>query len=190
MVYYWDIVDETKPETLIDQPINANKSITLCGITISAEPEFGIFKPSYEISITKQDFRVVTQGVRENLNKPRICAEFDNMFEFEKGWNFDIDCNFYGKGHERGFYWFTNFCTIDICVSKSFFNNSLNIETGVTNITDSDYRYVRTFTSRGYLTIKNKYDQRNVYLQINYRFNPAKSKYLGTGAGNDEKARM
>ena len=190
MVYYWDIVDETKPETLIDQPINANKSITLCGITISAEPEFGIFKPSYEISITKQDFRVVTQGVRENLNKPRICAEFDNMFEFEKGWSFDIDCNFYGKGHERGFYWFTNFCTIDICVSKSFFNNSLNIETGVTNITDSDYRYVRTFTSRGYLTIKNKYDQRNVYLQINYRFNPAKSKYLGTGAGNDEKARM
>lgn len=190
MVYYWDIVDESMLETLITHPINADKNVTRFMVNLSASPEFGVYTPSYEISLAKQDFSVVSQGIKENLNKPRICAELDNMFEFENGWCFDVDFNFYGKGHNAEFYWFTNFCTIDVCVSKSFFNNSLNIETGITNITDTDYRYVTTYSSRGYQTIKDKNDQRNIYLQINYRFNPVKSKYKGTGAGNDEKARM
>jgi hypothetical protein len=34
------------------------------------------------------------------------------------------------------------------------------------------------------------YDTKEFYIQIQYRFNPAKSKYKGTSAGNDEKERL
>jgi hypothetical protein len=79
---------------------------------------------------------------------------------------------------------------LDFCVSKSFFGDALNVEVGVSDITSDTRRDVKYLSSVGYMNIYDTYDTREFYIEIQYRFNPAKSKYKGMGAGNDEKERL
>ena len=101
-----------------------------------------------------------------------------------------MDVNFYGKGHCESNYFRSNYFVLDFCVSKSFLDGALNVEAGVSDITGDTRRDIKSLSKMGYMNIYDTYDTREFYLQIQYRFNPAKSKYKGTGAGNDEKERM
>ena len=49
---------------------------------------------------------------------------------------------------------------------------------------------VKLYKQSGYLEQTNIYDRRRFSVSVKYNFNPAKSKYKGTGAGNDEKSRL
>ena len=75
-------------------------------------------------------------------------------------------------------------------IEKSFLNDALSVEIGVVDIFYKTRNDIRLSTETGFLDIHKKSDSREFTLTVKYRFNPAKSKYKGTGAGNDERARM
>ena len=189
-IMYWGIVDNANPEVLIDRPINFDKNVRGFKLNLSAAPEFGCYTPQFDITFAKQKFDIESQGVTEHLNKPHFSVEIDNCFELKKGWIFDADFKFLSKGHVESYYYQSNYCMIDMYVSKSFFGGALNVELGVTDLTDSQRRDIKTLSSQGFMEVFDTYDTKEIYIQIQYSFNPAKSKYKGTGAGNDEKERM
>ena len=189
-IMYYGSVDYSNPEVLISRPINYDRRVKGYILNLSAAPEFGFYTPQFDLRLTKQSYSFESQTVTQKLNKPRLMAEIDNYFEFESGWTFDLDVNFYGKGHQEDNYFKSNYCVLDFCVSKSFFGDALNVEVGVSDITSDTRRDVKYLSSVGYMNIYDTYDTREFYIEIQYRFNPAKSKYKGMGAGNDEKERM
>lgn len=188
--FYWDVIDHAHPEAYISQLVNADKRLTQWMFNVCAEPEFGVYTPTVDLTFAAQDFSVVSQSVTRRYNEPRFTAELDNIVSLNGGWTFDLDINFYGRGHSEMCYNNTNYCVFGFCVSKSFFADALSVEVGVSDITKHEGRDERHYYSRGYQDLRVSYDSREFYLQVNYRFNPAKSKYKGTGAGNEERARM
>ncbi|MBQ5453457.1 MAG: TonB-dependent receptor [Bacteroidales bacterium] len=189
-IMYYGTVDYNNPEVHISRPVNYNRHVQGLALNFSAAPEFGFYTPQFDLTFRKQRFEVESQSVTEKLNKPCLTAELDNCFDFESGWTFDLDVNFYGKGHCESNYFRSNYFVLDFCVSKSFLAGALNVEAGVSDITGDTRRDIKSLSKMGYMNIYDTYDTREFYLQIQYRFNPAKSKYKGTGAGNDEKERM
>jgi hypothetical protein len=189
-IMYWGIADNDSPEVLINRPKNYDKNVQGFKLNLSAAPEFGCYTPQFDFTFSKQRFNIENQGVTEHLNKPGFTAEIDNYFEFENGWAFDLDFNFFSKGHREDKYYQSNYCTIDMNVSKSFLDGALNVEAGVSDITGDTRRDIKSLSKMGYMNIYDTYDTKEFYIQIQYRFNPAKSKYKGTGAGNDEKERL
>ena len=188
--YYWDVINDDHPEAYISQMVNADKRLSQLAFNLCAEPEFGVYTPTFDLTLAKQDFRVVSQSVTRVYDRPRFTAEIDNIFSLESGWTFDLDFYFYGRGHSDVSYYKSNYCVFDFCVSKTFFADALSVEVGVSDITNHEGRDERYYYSRGFQDLRVEYDSREFYLQVNYRFNPAKSKYKGTGAGNEERARM
>ena len=67
---------------------------------------------------------------------------------------------------------------------------SERVEAGISDIFEKSDNVVKLYKQSGYLEQTNIYDKRRVSVTVRYKFNPAKSKYKGTGAGNDEKSRL
>ena len=190
MTIYWNIEDETKPEVLISRTINYDKNFSQFYVNLDVSPEFGIYSPTVFLSVRKQGLNLVSQGITEHLNKTRLIGEIDHCLDFDNGLSFELDCYFNGKGHNEEYFYQSNYWTFDFCVNKTFFKDALIVEAGVSDITNKERRDVKIFSSKGYQSVFEKTDTRSFYLTFIYRFNPAKSKYKGTGAGNDEKQRM
>ena len=188
--YYWDVIDDNHPEAYISQMVNADKRLSQLSFNVCVEPEFGVYTPTFDLTLAKNYFSVETKGVTRKFDRPRFTAEIDNVISLEDGWTFDLDFNFYGRGDSEVRYYKSNYCVFDFCVSKTFLSDALSVEVGVSDITNREGRDERHFDSRGYQDLRVTYDSREFYIQLNYRFNPAKSKYKGTGAGNEERARM
>lgn len=75
-------------------------------------------------------------------------------------------------------------------IRKSFLNDNLTFTLYGNDLFDKS-RGRSTIHSKDIMTeLFNKSEQRNVRLTISYSFNTARSKYKGTGAGENEKNRM
>ena len=132
----------------------------------------------------------VSEGVTKSFSKPFCKVTFENSFSFDKGWYFEADCYYNGKGNYEYVYLSRDYFNFEAYIEKSFLNDALSVEIGVVDIFYKTRNDIRLSTETGFLDIHKKSDSREFTLTVKYRFNPAKSKYKGTGAGNEERARM
>ena len=79
---------------------------------------------------------------------------------------------------------------LDFSVQKSFLKDALTIELEGTDLLNLRRDNVM-LRSGDYSIIQcNRYDTQEVVLTLRYKFNSAKSKHKGTGAGESAKSRM
>ena len=78
---------------------------------------------------------------------------------------------------------------LDLSLTKTFLNDRLSVKVGGTNLLNSQQHVSLRFGKRT-LYQQNRRDTRQLELTVRYKFNAAQSKYRGTGAGDDEKARL
>lgn len=75
-------------------------------------------------------------------------------------------------------------------VRKSFFNSNLSFTLYATDLLNN-YSDRTTMYSGDIMTYNyNQFESRSIRLAIRYKFNATRSKYRGTGAGDNEKSRM
>ena len=102
---------------------------------------------------------------------------------------FDFDYSFTSKGNMRVYEIPAARHKFDISLRKSFLKDALSLE-----LKGTDLFRTKSFTSiyRGpYMIVQsNLTDSRQVVLTLRYKFNSAKSKYKGTGAGEQQKNRF
>ena len=80
--------------------------------------------------------------------------------------------------------------TVGVRINKSFFNKALRLNLYANDIfKTSQERWTMYGTGANLNKDCYNYD-RTIGLTITYNFNSTKSKYKGTGAGNDEKSRL
>lgn len=185
----WQTVEPLQPEVEKVVPINIKHLLTM-GVQFAAAPEFGCYHPNFEVMVRKQWLNAMSEDVKKDLSKPYFRVTFENTVEFGNGWSFETDCNYNGKGNYEYIYLSHDYCSVDAYVRKSFLKDALSIEVGMSDIFFVQRNDIRLSTETGFLDIHKQSDTREFSLIIKYRFNPAKSKYKGTGAGNEERARM
>ena len=185
----WQTVEPQSPEVEKVIPINIKHLPTL-GVQFAAAPEIGVWEPNFEVMVQKQWLDGVSEGVTKSFSKPFFKVTFENSFSFDNGWYIEADCYYNGKGNYEYVYLSRDYFNFEFYVEKSFLKDALSVEIGVADIFYKIRNDISMTTETGYLDIHKKSDSREFSLTLKYRFNPAKSKYKGTGAGNDEKQRM
>lgn len=174
----------------IDHPINIYSAY------IGATPHIGIWSLNATAGVQKQDFYLDLQNPdgtirRERFEDPIATVNAFNTFSLHHDWRVDLNLMFTSCGHQQNFYNDYNICRLGVVVQKTLLRDkSLTLRAGVTDILQR-YRY-NEYGDMGFYKIQqnNRYSQHKLNLTVMYRFNSARSKYRGTGAGKEAQERM
>ncbi len=177
---------------------NAKDPVNRFNFYLNASPTIGVWNPRYTAGITKQYFSTTVNDPRVEggkrvveLNRPMYMIQADNAFRFKHSWILEANYRYMSPFDDLIAHIQKPLQILEMTVSKSFFKDeSLNLKLRWSDILDSNVYY--TSVDFGNCEIRQSNDGFSpcVMLLISYRFNSARSKYKGTGAGQDAAGRM
>ena len=157
--------------------------------SLTASPKFGFYSPTLTLSYFQQNFDTKAYGLDTKLNKPEWQFNFRNWFTIDKTTKAMLYLH-YSTSHDYGFAHYAHEFNINARLQKTFLDGSLTAALFANDI----FRNLRERWTVYYpvnTTAKDAYVYtRYVGLSLSYNFNTTRSKYKGTGAGNDEKNRL
>ena len=157
--------------------------------SVHVSPKFGIFRPMWGFYYNQQFFDTRKYGASKALSKPLLSCSLNNSFALSETMNAAISLNA-STTHADGFLMMKSGYSVNLQFDKSFANRTWIIYLYANDI----FKTVKerwTMYGLGAGTTKDCYNYtRNVCLQVTYNFNAKRSKYKGTGAGNEEKSRL
>ena len=157
--------------------------------SVHVSPKFGIFRPTWGFYYNQQFFDTRKYGASKALSKPLLSCSLNNNFALSETMNAAIRLNA-STTHADGFLMMKSGYSVNLQFDKSFANRTWIIYLSTNDIfKTAKERW--TMYGLGAGTTKDCYNYtRNISLQVTYNFNAKRSKYKGTGAGNEEKSRL
>ena len=152
--------------------------------------QIGCWTPKLSVGVYKQWFQLETGQGSISFNSPVVSINASNMISLPKGWLFSVDAFYQSKGDSENASLTKDQLAFDVSLSKSFFKKKLFVELKGTDLT-----YGRTEEHKNMdLNIEhiqyNRYNTRALQITVRYNFNMMNSRYLGKGAGTEERRRM
>lgn len=157
--------------------------------SVNVSPKFGIFRPTWKFNYSQQFFDTKKYGASKALSKPLLSCSLNNNFALSETMNAAISLNA-STTHAEGFLMMKSGYSVNLQFDKSFANRTWIIYLSANDIfKTAKERW--TMYGLGAGTTKDCYNYtRSISLQVTYNFNAKRSKYKGTGAGNEEKSRL
>ncbi|WP_297035522.1 outer membrane beta-barrel protein [Prevotella sp.] len=157
--------------------------------SVNVSPKLGIFRPMWGFYYNQQFFDTRKYGASKALSKPLLSCLLDNNFALSETMNATISLNA-STTHADGFLMMKSGYSVNLQFDKSFANRTWIIYLSANDIfKTSKERW--TMYGLGSGSTKDCYNYtRSISLQVTYNFNAKRSKYKGTGAGNEEKSRL
>ena len=157
--------------------------------SINVSPRFGIFRPTWKFNYSQQFFDTKKYGANKALSKPLLSCLLDNHFALSETMGAAVSL-YAATANADGFLMNKSNYSVNLRFNKSFVNRTWIIYLSANDIfKTSKERW--TMYGLGSGTTKDCYNyNRSVSLQVTYNFNAKRSKYKGTGAGNEEKSRL
>ena len=157
--------------------------------SVHVSPKFGIFRPTWGFNYNQQFFDTKKYCASKALSKPLLSCSLNNNFALSETMNAAIRLNA-STTHADGFLMMKSDYSVNLQFDKSFANRTWIIYLSANDIfKTAKERW--TMYGLGAGTTKDCYNYtRNISLQVTYNFNAKRSKYKGTGAGNEEKSRL
>ena len=181
------VYDEEK-EIAIFQPVNFDHQDRVYA-TLVASPKLGFWLPTATLHYYQQMFDAEAYGAPKKLDKPEFSFDLKNWFVINPTMKALVHANYSGSNHWAFMYRGSNF-TVNARLQKSFFNERLSCTLYANDIFRTSKTKMTTYYAIG-LTDQDVYTYTQcVGLTLSYNFNVSRSKYKGSGAGNDEKNRL
>lgn len=157
--------------------------------SLTGSPKFGFYSPTLTLSYFHQQFDTQTYGNVVSLDKPQFEVNFRNWFTIGKTAKAMLYLH-YTTSYDYGFTHNAHEFNVNARMQKSFLDGSLIVSLFANDI----FRNLRNRWT-GYYPVTTMGKDAYVYTQsiglsLSYDFNTTRSKYKGTGAGNDEKNRL
>ena len=157
--------------------------------TLVASPKFGFWQPSATLHYYQQMFDTEAYGAPKRLNKPEFSFSLQSWFVINPTAKALIHIDYTGSNHWGFMYRGSNFA-VNARLQKTFLNGRLSGVLYANDIFRTSRTKITTYYDLG-KTIQDIYSYtQSVGLTLRYNFNVTKSKYRGTGAGNEEKTRF
>ena len=157
--------------------------------SVHVSPKFGIFRPTWGFNYNQQFFDTKKYGASKALSKPLLSCSLNNNFALSETMNAAIRLNA-STTHADGFLMMKSDYSVNLQFDKSFANRTWIIYLSANDIFKTAKERWTMYGLRAGTT-KDCYNYtRNISLQVTYNFNAKRSKYKGTGAGNEEKSRL
>lgn len=187
------------PIVMLTQPYKDNPNIALIqnvnwkpynriGASLSASPKFGIWHPSLRFHFFKQWFDMETHG-GHGLDNPKITARFDNTID-TKFCTISLLLTAQTKGDDETSYMYRNYFSSNLSIYKSFLKGKMVVFFYANDLLGTGNMHSKMYSGSMREIIHHDYSISEYSLTIRYRFNVAKKKYKGTGAGQSQKSRM
>lgn len=161
----------------------------LLGAVLVASPTFGCWRPTLTAGVYKPFLTLDYLGSPLDYNKPYGLFSLQNEFTLPKDFVLRADLQWNTKGN-RGIYYMKSFGYSEISVQKSFLSDRLHLTLRGEDLFNwsktKDTKYLSYLVSN---RATNQYG-RQVTFSISWNFNNFKTKFKGTGAGEDEKNRL
>ena len=164
-----------------------NEDAMMLMVTLS--PRFGLYQPSLTMGLVKEWMKIPSPTGVISPKRPIWIAQFNNNFQLTPTLTASADFSFTSKGNQENVSLTKAMCVLDLSATKSFFNDCLSVQVKGHNLLNSQ-QHVRLNYGARTLWQNFHQDTRELELTVRYKFNAAQSKYKGTGAGSDEKARL
>ena len=157
--------------------------------SINVSPRFGIFRPTWKFNYSQQFFDTKKYGANKALSKPLLSCLLDNHFALSETMGAAVSL-YAATANADGFLMNKSNYSVNLRFNKSFANRTWIIYLSANDIfKTAKERW--TMYGLGSGSTKDCYNyNRSVSLQVTYNFNAKRSKYKGTGAGNEEKSRL
>lgn len=166
------------------------KSVKTLTVNLFATPTIGRWSITAGGQMLKQWLAIDYLGGRKKMNKPIFVPVWNNSFDLSRGWTWTLDGWVLTKGDTENNSVDKAFGGVNTAVLKTLLDGKLSLKLGVTDVFKTMGNYIRNFCGSQNLLQYSYYDSRRLEFTVKYSFNTARSKYRGTGAGNDEKSRL
>lgn len=175
------------PNIALIQNVNW-KPYNRIGASLSASPKFGIWHPSLSFHFFKQWFDMETHG-GHGLDNPKITVRFDNTID-TKFCTISLLLTAQTKGDDETSYMYRNYFSSNLSIYKSFLKGKMVVFFYANDLLGTGNMHSKMYSGSMREIIHHDYSISEYSLTIRYRFNVAKKKYKGTGAGQIQKSRM
>lgn len=175
------------PNIALIQNVNW-KPYNRIGASLSASPKFGIWHPSLRFYFFKQWFDMETHG-GHGLDNPKITVRFDNTID-TKFCTISLLLTAQTKGDDETSYMYRNYFSSNLSIYKSFLKGKMVVFFYTNDLLGTGNMHSKMYSGSMREIIHHDYSISEYSLTIRYRFNVAKKKYKGTGAGQSQKSRM
>ena len=175
------------PNIALIQNVNW-KPYNRIGASLSASPKFGIWHPSLRFYFFKQWFDMETHG-GHGLDNPKITVRFDNTID-TKFCTISLLLTAQTKGDDETSYMYRNYFNSNLSIYKSFLKGKMVVFFYANDLLGTGNMHSKMYSGSMREIIHHDYSISEYSLTIRYRFNVAKKKYKGTGAGQSQKSRM
>lgn len=189
VIIFWTEQMETNPSISILSHKNLEKLPSFTAF-LSLSPTFGIWSPQLSGGFVKQWLTLTSNEQPITLNKPIAIASFNNSFSLSKGFLLTLDVSFQGSGNTQNVFLTENTIVANVGIVKSFLDDQLRVELKGHDIFKGKKDGNLLYNKQMEFYQLNRYDSREIELTLRYKFNSSRSKYKGTGAGQEEINRL
>ena len=190
----------TDPLISLVRPINSEEDYNQLSLSLSARPTFNFklstfncsWHPMWYAFIVFQNYKTPTaNGTIKTLDKPYVSLIWNNDIELPHSFRLSANAQWASKGDYNNFSITAQRFDLTLGIQRDFNLRSLGqltldvrcVDIFNTNKTDATIYGIRE------LSVSNP-ARRTLLVNLNWKFNEARSKYRGSGAGEKQKARM
>ena len=188
-IMYWN-EQESTDENITNLRYRNFKRFPALTLSLTAAPTIGVWSPQLTLFCQKQWFNIERLGSKLDLSKPVWGMQWDNSFEFRHDWTAEANLKLTSKGMTENAKLTRNNCAFDFSIRKAFLNDRLSVTVGVNDLFNRSTNQLLLYTNNLSMDMKQELDSRDFYVTLRYKFNTARSKYKGTGAGQSERKRF
>ena len=180
------------PLVSLVRPINSKEQYNQCSINAVARPVIGCWHPSWSVFTVFQNYKTPTaKGTTLTLNRPIVSLTWKNDIELPHSFRLNASMSWMSRGDYDNFRITKSRFNTSLGVQRDFnlrSLGSLTIDARCYDIFNSNESESTIFGMRE-ITAYNP-ARRTFSLDLTWKFNEARSKYRGSGAGEKQKARM
>ena len=188
-IMYWN-EQESTDENITNLRYRNFKRFPALTLSITAAPRMGVWSPQLILFCQKQWFDIERLGSKFDLSKPIWGILWNNTFDFKDNWIAETRLKVTSKGITENSELTRTTCAFNFSVRKAFLNDRLSVTVGVNDLFNRSANQLLLYTNNLSIDTKQELDSREFYVTLRYKFNTARSKYKGTGAGESERKRF
>lgn len=188
-IMYWN-EQESTDENITNLRYRNFKRFPALTLSLTAAPTIGVWSPQLTLFCQKQWFNIERLGSKFYLDEPVWGMQWGNTLEFKHGLTAEANLKVTSKGISENVKITRNNCAFDFSIRKVFLNDRLSVTVGVNDLFNRSTNQLLLYTNNLSMDMKQELDSRDFYVTLRYKFNTARSKYKGTGAGQSERKRF
>lgn len=181
-------VEGHEATTLIYQDNIDKKDILSASLT--AAPQFGLWHPQLTLAVMREWMRIPMPDGYYSPKRPILSAQWNNTFKFSPSWTGSLSLDWQGMGDSENLSSRSHQFDLYIGLTKTFLDDRLSVKVAGHDLFHRNGQDVLVHFGELTLWQHRTNETRYAEVTVRYHFNWTRSKYKGTGAGNQEKNRL